>query len=141
MNYIKLETEIRRDEGLRQGRYLCPSGCATIGVGHRILPEDGPLDEITLQQAGELLAHDISIALVELSGIFPLWHKWSERRQHALVNMMFNLGAVRFRTFKKMIAAIEAEDWKHASEEIRESKYYQQVGPRAERIREAVCYG
>ena len=48
--------------------------------------------------------------------------------------MMFNMGRTRLRKFKKMKAALMREDWKEAAKEGRDSKWYEQVPNRAERL-------
>ena len=49
--------------------------------------------------------------------------------------MIFNLGLPRFSQFKNMIKAIEDEDWTEASEQMMDSKWADQVGSRAQRLR------
>ena len=52
----------------------------------------------------------------------------------SLVNMIFNLGRTRLRGFRRMNIAISAGDWKEAAKEGRDSRWYFQVGNRAERL-------
>jgi hypothetical protein len=65
----------------------------------------------------------------------------SERREHAFVNMAFNLGETKLRGFKKMIAAAQQSDWGHTAFEAAHSKWFEQLSvqdnkkeERAERI-------
>ena len=51
-----------------------------------------------------------------------------------MVNMMFNMGRTRLSKFKKMHAAILESDWKTAAVEGRDSRWYNQVTKRAERL-------
>lgn len=145
MNTTKLEQELIRDEGLKLVQYFCPAGYPTIGVGHKLSnirhdPEAWP-KEIGLQQAGQYLAEDIADAVKTVERIFPAWEEWSEARQHALVNMAFNLGEWKLRGFKLMKAAIDSRDWEQAAKEAKDSLWYRQVGPRAERIVSAIREG
>ena len=48
--------------------------------------------------------------------------------------MRFNLGPSRFRRFKKMIAAVKEKDFSRATEEMKDSNWYRQVGKRAETL-------
>ena len=48
--------------------------------------------------------------------------------------MRFQLGYSGFRKFKKMIKAVKENKWLKAQNEIRDSKYYNQVTKRAERV-------
>ena len=66
------------------------------------------------------------------------WYGLSEARQRVVVNMMFNLGPNRFNAFKKVNAAIEAGEFQVAADEMIDSKWYRQVGNRAERLEQAM---
>jgi len=54
-----------------------------------------------------------------------------EAVQLVLVDMRFNLGPGRFRHFKKMIAAVNDQDFGRAAAEMKDSRWYTQVGQRA----------
>ena len=81
---------IKSFEGFRSNKYVCPGGYATIGYGH-LVRADNPLNEISQQEAEELLIQDVTLAeaaIVRLIYI-PLNHG-----QHtALTSFVFNLGA------------------------------------------------
>jgi GH24 family phage-related lysozyme (muramidase) len=47
---------------------------------------------------------------------------------------MFNLGYVKFAQFHNTVAAINRGDWSAAQEGLHQSKWYVQVGSRADRI-------
>ena len=51
-----------------------------------------------------------------------------------IINMVFNLGMVGFKKFKRMIACLSVEDYEGASEEMLNSKWVKQVGNRAVRL-------
>ena len=145
MNKTRLEQELIRDEGLKLVQYFCPAGYPTIGVGHKLShikndPEAWP-KEIELRRAGQYLTEDITDAVRTVERIFPEWEEWSEARQHALINMAFNLGEWKLRGFKLMKAAIDSRDWEQAAKEAKDSLWYRQVGTRAERIVSAIREG
>jgi len=48
--------------------------------------------------------------------------------------MRFNLGATGFRSFRKMIKAVNESDFDKASKEMKDSNWYSQVGKRAETL-------
>ena len=48
--------------------------------------------------------------------------------------MTFNMGMTRLSKFKNFKAAIERNDWKEAAKEGRDSRWYNQVTNRAERL-------
>ncbi len=51
--------------------------------------------------------------------------------QEVLVEMVFNLGINRFKTFRKMIKAVKQGDYVLASREMLDSRWAKQVGQRA----------
>ena len=54
--------------------------------------------------------------------------------QYIIVDMLFNLGYDRFKTFKKFIACVSKADYKGAVPEMIDSKWYRQTGDRAKRL-------
>ena len=50
--------------------------------------------------------------------------------------MVFNMGYGSVSSFRRMITAIENQEWKEAALEMQDSRWYDQVGARAERL----CY-
>ena len=52
--------------------------------------------------------------------------------------MCFNMGAPRLSQFKKFIAGINASDWSVAAIEMMDSRWANQVGVRAERLRDRI---
>jgi lysozyme len=124
----QVEDIIKGYEGFRSKPYRCSAGKLTIGYGRN-------LDDVGIykEEASELLENDISDARLDIMDIFGLefWRSLSENRNHALTDLMFNLGKPKFLTFKKMIQAIKDEDWDRAADELLESKYANQVGQRA----------
>lgn len=141
MNILLLEEETLAFEGLSLKVYVCPAGELTVGVGHRVLPTDNlkPDDRISLRQAGEFLHNDLSIAIRDAQELFgrAFFDSLSEKRQHALIDLLFNLGKTRFSKFARTIDAIKKHDWKRAHDELLNSKYATQVGRRAKR--NALC--
>lgn len=81
-------------------------------------------------EAERLLAADIAVAEEAVRRILPRFESFSPARKAALLNLAFNLGGTRLLTFRKMLAAIRAFDWKRAAEEALASKWASQVGPR-----------
>lgn len=136
MDFTRMEEELIRDEGLRLRPYTCSAGHLTIGVGHMITGRENVGETISLEMAGFLLTRDIATALSAVINVLgrSSFESFSEARQRALVNLMFNLGPDRFAGFKKMIAAVRAGDWSEAAAHCLDSKYAQQVGDRAKRV-------
>ena len=63
-----------------------------------------------------------------------MWDSFPEEVQEILVNMMFNLGRPRLSGFKNMKRALDMGAYKTSAKEGRDSKWYRQVGNRAERL-------
>ena len=115
-------------EGLRLMPYLDTVGKWTIGCG-RNLSDRG----ISNAEARYLLDNDITIA-INARTVCPWFPDLGPGRQRACVDLVFNLGLPRFRTFKNMLAAIDRKDWPSAAAELLSSRYATQVGARARTV-------
>ncbi|WP_144395655.1 glycoside hydrolase family protein [Pleionea sediminis] len=124
----ELKDDLKRDEGFRAYPYECTAGKVTIGYG-RNLEDVG----ISQDEAESLLTNDMNKAINDLS-LFNWFNKLNDNRKRAFSNMVFNLGLTRFLKFKHMLSAIERGDFTTAAYEARNSRWYRQVGRRAERI-------
>ena len=131
MNIKKIKDQLIRHEGLKLKPYQCPADRLTIGVG-RNLEDKG----ITEKEALMLLENDIQECLEDLKTIFDKFDMLPESAQHVLVDMRFNLGHNGFRKFKNMIKAVKNQDFHSTAREMRDSRWYHQVGKRAERLTE-----
>jgi len=148
MNIKEITDQLIRHEGLRLKPYHCPAGRLTIGVG-RNLEDKG----ITENEAVMLLENDVQECIADLKDIFqddsePIdapdttadkenrFDLLPESTQRVLVDMRFNLGYQGFRKFKKMIKAVKQQDFHTAAREMKDSRWYHQVGERAKRLTE-----
>lgn len=124
--------QLRIDEGLVDHAYQDSEGYWTIGVG-RLIDErrGGKLrpDEIAL-----MLENDIAEAEDDAKALFPSFDSLSDARKAVLLNMAFNLGRSRLAAFQKFRAAVEAELWSLAADEMLNSRWAVQVGLRAHRL-------
>ena len=134
----QLRTDLRRDEGVRDVVYDDATGAslslgytlkgyASIGVGRNL---HGPLSEAAMDF---LLNEDIDSA-VEDARSFSWYARLSGSRKRAIVNMIFNLGKPRFKTFVRLIECLEQEDYDQAAHEMLNSRWAQQVKRRANRL-------
>jgi len=138
----KLKDQLIEHEGLHLKPYRCPGGYWTIGVGRNLEGKGITSEEavelfkhgIKKSQASMLLENDIDECIANLKSIFPHFKRLKEGRQRALIDMRFNLGPSRFRTFKKMIAALHKRDYYSAAREMLDSRWASQVGRRAHRL-------
>jgi lysozyme len=125
----KLAAQLTMHEGLRLKPYHCPAGKLTIGIG-RNLEGKG----ITEKEALMLLDNDIQECIQDLKTIFQAFDLLPEPARRVLVDMRFNLGPNRFRHFKKMITAVKNQNFTQAAVERKDSRWYTQVGHRAQTL-------
>ena len=143
MNIAELMKELILDEGYKQEVYADPLGHLTFGVGHLITKNDEEYEQevgtpVSKERIEECLEQDIKIVLNELDLKEPWWRSLDSNRQRVVANMCFNLGHPRFSKFKNFIAAMQTSQWEKAAEEMMDSKWAQQVGERAIRLRDRV---
>lgn len=95
----------------------------TIGVGRN-------LDSIGLSEDEVLylLDNDISRCSRELLYHFKWYPELCRVRQEAMINLCFNLGMTRLRTFKKALKAMSEGEYDIAADEFLDSKWATQVG-------------
>lgn len=108
----------------------------TIGVG-RNLDSLG----ITEEEALYLLNNDIERCDKELLYNFKWYPDLCRVRQDAMINLCFNLGITRLKTFKKALSAMKAGDYNLAADEFLDSKWADQVGYRALEISDMIRTG
>ena len=132
--------QLKIDEGVVYEIYLDHLGLPTFGVGHLVLesdPEHGkPVGTpVSNQRTADAFESDLDTAISECEVLYgAAWFYLPEEVQEILTNMLFNIGRPRLTQFKKMNNAIEAGDWKTAAVEGRDSRWFNQVGARAERL-------
>jgi lysozyme len=126
---LNLIDQLIRDEEIRLKPYRDTVGKLTIGVG-RNLDDVG----ITKDEAVFLLHNDIRAAE---DGVFKAL-SWTVNmdpiRRAVLVNMAFNLGIGGLLGFKHTLELVKAGKYDEASDAMLNSKWAEQVGPRAARL-------
>ena len=145
MNVTTLMKELMLDEGYKQEIYADPLGHPTFGVGHLITENDEEYEQeagtpVSKERIEECLQQDIKIVFNELDLNEPWWRSLDSNRQRVIANMCFNLGYPRLKKFKKFIYAMQISQWEKAAEEMMDSKWAEQVGERAVRLRDRVLY-
>jgi GH24 family phage-related lysozyme (muramidase) len=143
MNIERLSGRLRREEGEVLHPYWDELGeCWTGGVGHNLsahctleqlaaILHDGA---ITPEQSQTWLEADIDEAYRDCVRLFPAFDSFSESRQEALVDLRFNLGPGNmrrgFRSFRRMIAAINDGEWWQAANECLDSDAARELASR-----------
>lgn len=123
--YQALCTQLIRHEGCRLKPYRDSLGILTIGVGRNI-QERG----ITEAEAAYLLGNDIDRCLKELNDTYPWFPKLDVMRQRVWIDLCFNMGITRLKDFKQAAAAMAHLDYATAALELKDSRWYTQVGRR-----------
>lgn len=135
MNLDDFRSHLRWAEGVKNYPYRCSAGKLTIGVG-RNLDDVGISDE----EIDFLLTSDIMRVAKDCARL-DYWLDTDPVRQLVVADMVFNLGFPGFLRFKKFNAALAIKDYTLAAHEMMDSKWYRQVGRRAEKLREAMITG
>ena len=139
MDIEKLREELKADEGVKYEIYLDHLSLPTCGVGHLIKDSDPEYElevgtEIGEERVNELFEEDINTTIQECTYLYNDFYDLPEEAQMIICNMMFNLGRPRLSRFLKMKKHIDNRDFKSASLEMKNSKWYRQVPNRAERL-------
>jgi len=139
MDSQKLREQLEIDEGVVYEIYNDHLGYATFGIGHLITesdPEHGSSigTEVSHDRVAEAFESDLESVLSDCSILYPNFYDLPEEAQQIIANMMFNLGRPRLSAFKGMKAGVDDEDWSRAANEMVDSRWYRQVGARAERL-------
>jgi lysozyme len=132
----ELLAQLRRDEGFRSKPYRDSVGKLTIGYG-RNLDDRG----ISRAEAEMMLVSDVLELIAWLDRELPWWRQLGEPRQWVLVAMAYNLGPAGLLGFRRALEAMQAGDWETAAREMLDSRWAQQVGPRAHRLAQQMREG
>tara|TARA_R100000479_G_scaffold118821_1_gene60700 strand:- start:104 stop:550 length:447 start_codon:yes stop_codon:yes gene_type:complete len=139
MNVDQLRMELEYDEGCKFEIYLDHLGLATFGIGHLVTVDDLEYGEevgtaVSEERVQEAFEADIEVTIDECQKLYEEWDDFPDEVQLILANMMFNMGRPRLSQFKLMKAAIDERNWAEAAVQMADSKWYNQVTNRAERL-------
>ena len=139
MNIEQLRKELERDEGVKYEVYLDHLGYPTFGIGHLITDDDPEcgatvgtkIDSDRVQEAFEA---DVESVLSDCERLYVQFEHLPEEVQLIIANMMFNMGYTRLSKFKGMKRGVDSRNWEAAADEMVDSKWYEQVTRRADRL-------
>ena len=139
MDLVKLREQLEIDEGVKYDIYLDHLGYPTFGIGHLITeddPEHGqPVGtEVSKERVEEAFEKDCEWVVRDCYKLYDSFDDLPEEVQQIVANMMFNLGYPRLSAFKGMKAGVDSQDWNEAADQMVDSRWYRQVGARAERL-------
>ena len=135
----QLKETLKVDEGVVYEIYNDHLGYPTFGIGHLVLegdPEHGAAvgTPVSEDRVDECFEKDVESVISDCKKLHEVWDGYPEEVKQIVANMMFNMGLTRLSKFKKHNAALVSGDWKTAAVEGRDSRWYQQVTNRAERL-------
>ena len=139
MNLEKLQEELEIDEGCKYEIYLDHLGYPTFGVGHLVLESDPEYGwevgtSIDTYRVNEAFEDDVQSVLTDCEKLYVQWEHLPEEVKLIIANMMFNMGYTRLSKFKGMKRGVDARDWNAAADEMVDSRWYNQVTNRANRL-------
>jgi len=139
MNIEKLKETLKIDEGVVYEIYNDHLGYPTFGIGHLVLegePEHGLSvgTAITEERVDACFEKDVEYVINDCRILHEDFDNYPEEVKQVIANMMFNMGRTRLSKFRKHNAALQEGDWKTAAIEGRDSRWYNQVTNRAERL-------
>lgn len=151
---------IKEAEGFSATEYICPAGYPSIGYGRNLKFYPLANDEKREMVMNGLGEPSVSTLLAskwlekEVDEIYQdvkkedYFNGLGDERQAVVIDMIYNLGLAKFRTFKKFIQALKDKDFDKASYEIEhgsapngKSHYWNQVGIRAKRNAQIIKTG
>lgn len=137
MKYVRAVAEeyVKKHEGTRLKPYTDSRGILTIGVGHNL--EQG----ISAAACDFIFKEDMYKAEALLIEKCPVFMMLDANRQVVLIDLCFNLGINGLLGFKKMLAALEKQDFEKAAAELMDSRYAKQVPTRARENRDVLLTG
>tara|TARA_R110000824_G_scaffold10742_1_gene46989 strand:+ start:152 stop:658 length:507 start_codon:yes stop_codon:yes gene_type:complete len=136
----KLIEQLKRHEGVKHFPYRDSVGVLTIGCGRNISTSKKHKGiGLSISEIEFLLENDIVRTIKELAGEYPWFNDLEEgARRDAIINMHFNLGRVRFASFKMALYHMEKGRHQDASSEFLNSKWAKQVKGRALEITDMI---
>lgn len=139
MDIEKLREQLKIDEGCVNSVYLDHLNLPTVGIGHLVTEWDDEYGkpvgtEVSEERVNELFEKDVQVTIDECKLLYNDFDELPEEAQQIIANMMFNMGRPRLSRFHKMKKAVDARDWVEAGNQMKDSRWYNQVTTRADRL-------
>ena len=135
----KLIEMLKVHEGVETYAYKCSENKITIGVGRNV-DKAGGLG-LSDDEVDYLLQNDIDRVISELESEYDWFSDLDDIRQDAMIDISFNLGQTRLRSFKKALSAMSEGDWDNAADQFMDSRWSDQVGIRAKNLTNMIRSG
>ena len=89
---------------------------------------------VSEDRVDECFEKDVESVIGDCKKLHEGWDDYHQEVKQIVANMMFNMGLTRLSKFSKHNAALQSGDWETAAVEGRDSRWYNQVANRAERL-------
>lgn len=125
----KIAELLHKHEGYRQFAYKDTVGKLTIGIGFN-------LDDVGLSLAESylILNHRIEQLEIELERVFPWYHELDEVRQAVIIDMAYNLGVPKLKTFVTTLGFVKDGEYQQAARQMLGTLWAKQVKGRAKTL-------
>jgi len=128
----RLAQSLERNEGRRRAIYRDTLGNPTVGIGHKITPDDPEYNlpdgaRISSRRVNELFDRDVSQAITEARRVFPRYDELPDEAQEVIGEMAFQLGGADLEQFERFGQAVRARDWRTAILEMKDSRWAKQT--------------
>lgn len=118
-------------EGKKNNTYIDSRGFPTVGIGHKFEKGEKRKSKYTDSEIDEFFKKDLEDAIKISKKTFPNFESLPKNVKIHLVSLSFNLGEGGISKFVNFRSAIQNKNWKKAADELKNSKWYSQVGNRA----------
>ena len=123
---MSLIESVKESEGFRSKVYKCTEGYDTIGYGFAI--KDLELDEDICHQ---ILVKKLDDLIDKANNKFPFLLEIPDEKADIVYEMIYQMGLNGVSKFKKMLKALEDQDFEKASVEMLDSLWAKQTPNRA----------
>lgn len=131
MDMARLKEQLERQEGYNDSPYKDTNGYWTIGIGHLVDDKLGA----GLDREVVLLQEELDIKRAYNEALNYQWFSaLSDARQNVVINLLFNLGRVRFDKFVQTQLAMSRGDVEAAAKGLENSLWFKQVGRRGREL-------
>ena len=132
----EIRADIAKHEGIVFAVYKDHLGNKTFGIGHLITRDDKEYDlpvgyEVSEDRVMEVFKEDIEDAFKTANRLVPLLYARPIPVQRVIVNMAFQLGYYRLKSFKKTLAHVQQCEYNEAADEMVHSLWARQTPKRA----------
>ena len=139
MDIDRLREDLIIDEGIKRHVYLDHLSLPTFGIGHLVTEWDEEYDmpvgtPVSEQRVNNCFQSDVYGTIDECKKLYDNFDDLPEEAKQIIANMMYNMGRPRLSKFLRMKEKVDAGDWVGASVEMKDSRWYNQVTSRAERL-------